>query len=171
MGKLELLRAFYDYNEYANNRLLGTCEALSPQQLGAPAGASWGSIETSLAHIVAAQVNWLSRWTTGSNSRSTMEVQKVTGLDNLRRAFDESHAGLREFTAALTEERLDAPLVFKDSSGNAFERVLWQLMLHVANHGSYHRGEVAMALTALGHDPGDLDYVYFEMGRGGDPKP
>jgi uncharacterized damage-inducible protein DinB len=39
-------------------------------------------------------------------------------------------------------------------------------MLHVGNHGSYHRAETAMALTAMGHDPGDLDYLYFEMGRG-----
>jgi uncharacterized damage-inducible protein DinB len=101
----------------------------------------------------------------GANQQSTVQLAKIGGLDEIREAYKLSHADLREFIGALTEERLDASLAYRDSRGDAYERVLWQLMLHVGNHGSYHRAETAMALTAMGHDPGDLDYVYFEMAR------
>lgn len=167
METRDVIRAFYDYNEWANNRLLSTCGKLTPEQFSQPQGVSWGSIEANLAHIVAAQVNWMSRWRTGRNRQATTEVQAITGLDNIRREFDKSHAELREFIAGLSDDRLAQPLAYTDSRGNAYERVLWQLMLHVANHGTYHRGEIAMALTALGHNPGDLDYVYFEIAREG----
>ena len=165
MSKLELIRALYDYNEWANNRLLKTASELSQDEFSRPQGASWGSVQANLAHIAGAQVVWLSRWHTGGNPVPLAEIHTTTGIDGIRGLFDESHSGLREFADSLTEERLNRVLAYTDSRGNAYERALWQLMVHVANHGTYHRGEVAMALTALGHNPGDLDYLYFEIAR------
>ncbi len=167
MSKVELVRALYDYNEWANHRLLDTAARLSPDEFSRPQGASWGSVEANLAHIAGAQVVWLSRWHTGVNPVPLAEIHAITGIDRIRGLFDESHAGLRGFTASLSEDRLDSVLAYTDSRGTPYNRVLWQLMTHVANHGTYHRGEVAMALTALGHNPGDLDYVYFEIAREG----
>jgi uncharacterized damage-inducible protein DinB len=167
VGKLELIRALYDYNEWANNRLLKTASELSSDEFSRSQGASWGSVEANLAHIAGAQVVWLSRWQTGANPVPLADTHAVTGLDSIYARFDESHAALRRFTASLTDDRLDSLLAFTDSRGDSYEQVLWQLMTHVANHGTYHRGEVAMALTALGHSPGDLDYRYFEIERAG----
>jgi uncharacterized damage-inducible protein DinB len=165
MSKLELLRAFYEYNEYANNRVLEAASKLSEGYFAARQGASFESVEGNLAHIMAAQVVWLARWRTGPNPGSLAEVQATRGLEAIRDAFDASHADLSDFVGTLTEERLHEVLAYTDSRGDAYERVLWKLLLHVANHGSYHRAETAMALTALGQNPGDLDYSYFEMGR------
>src|SRR5574341_821113 len=108
METRDLVCAFYDYNEWANNKLLAACEKLTPDEFSRPLGVSWDSIQTNLAHIVAAQVNWLSRWRTGANSRATTELQGITGLDRIRLAFAESHSDLREFTAGLTDEQLAA---------------------------------------------------------------
>lgn len=163
----DVIRAFYDYNEWANNRLLTGCEKLTPEQFSESQGVSWDSVETNLAHIVAAQNNWLSRWRTGRNARAITEVQAITGLGKLRQEFDESHAALREFVAGLTDAQLAQSLAFTDSSDTAHESLLWELMLHVANHGTYHRAEVAMALSILGNSPGDLDYRCFEVARAG----
>lgn len=58
-------------------------------------------------------------------------------------------------------------LAYRDSAGNSHERVLWQLMAHVANHGTHHRAETAMAMAAMGKPMRELDYVFFEIERDG----
>jgi uncharacterized damage-inducible protein DinB len=164
MSKLELIRDLYSYNEWANRRLLGTASLLTQEKLAAARSASWGNLLTDFAHIGAAQVAWLLRWQQGANPVSTVELQGADTLDRLRERMERSHADLQEYIAGLTDERLDTVLYYRDSRGNEAERPLWQLMVHVANHGTYHRGETAGALTDLGHSPGDLDFVFWELG-------
>jgi uncharacterized damage-inducible protein DinB len=89
----------------------------------------------------------------------------MASLAEVREAFGASHAGLRDFLRGLEEPTIDAPLAYRTSDGQQFVRPLWQIMTHVANHGTYHRGEAAMALTALGQSPGDLDFIYWELSR------
>ncbi len=168
MSKVELIHALYDYNEWANNRLLKTASELSADEFSRPQGASWGSVEANFGHIVGAQITWLSRWRTGRSAGPILELQAITGFDGIGAAFEGSHTDLREFVAGLSDHGLEEAMAYTDTRGNSYQNeVLWQLMLHLANHGTYHRGEVAMALTALGHSPGDLDYRRFEVGRSG----
>lgn len=160
MSKLALLRDFYDYNQYANERLLEVMAGVSEEDLA--------EVVETLSHVAAAQINWLERWQTGVNRQSTVELQEaMRTLSQLRGSFEQSHAGLRQYVAGLTDADLERALAYRDSAGNACERVLWQLMTHVANHGTYHRGEAAAALTALGHSPGDLDFVFWAQARDG----
>src|SRR3990170_5743786 len=105
MSKIELIRALYDYNEWANNRLLKTASELSQDEFSRPQGASWGSVQANLAHIAGAQVVWLSRWQTGANPVPLADTHAVTGLDSIYARFDESHSALRRFTASLTDDR------------------------------------------------------------------
>ena len=166
MSKLELIRDFYDYNEYANRHLLKVAAGLGDDNVVYSPEASVAGVVSTMAHVAAAQVNWLERWRGGVNRISTVELASATrSLGDVRAAFDRSHAALSEYIASLTDADLDRPLAYKDSRGAPNERPLWQLMTHVANHGTYHRGEVAMALTALGHSPGDLDFVFWEIAR------
>ena len=130
-------------------------------------GASFDSVEGNLAHIAGAQIIWLQRWTGGANPQPIAKVQSMRGLPAIRDAFERSHAELRSFIASLTEERLEQLLAYRDSAGNPYERVMWQLMSHVVNHGTHHRAETAMAMAALGKPMRELDYIYFELERAG----
>lgn len=167
MSKLELIRHLYAYNEWANGHLLDVAAELDTGQLAGPQGASFESVLGNMAHLAAAQVNWLERWRTGVNTESTVEMgESWKTLADLRQGFAGSHAGLSAYVGKLSEADVEGDLTYRDSRGAETRLPLWQLMTHVANHGTYHRGEVAMALTALGHSPGDLDFLYWEFARG-----
>lgn len=149
-----------------DNRLLEVAAELTDDEIRIPRAASFSTLLESFAHIAAAEVNWLERWTTGANRISTLELQKMPGMDAVRSSFATTHAGLREFIDALTDDRLDAPLAFRDSRLQAtLSRPLWQQMMHVANHGTYHRGESAMMLTDMGRSPGDIDFIFWEYAK------
>jgi len=50
-------------------------------------------------------------------------------------------------------------------TGTPYQAPLAQLITHVVNHGTAHRAETGMLLERLGRSPGDMDYVYFHLGR------
>lgn len=166
MSSLEIIRGLYEYNAWANAHILAAAANLDPDSFANDQGTSFGSVQQNLAHIVDAQVIWLSRWRTGVNPDPVVENGGLHGYDAIQDAYDTSHADLAEFAAGLSNERLAAMLHFTNSRGETYDRELWKLMVHLANHGTHHRAETAMALTGLGHPPRELDYSYFEYERG-----
>ena len=166
MSQVDVIRRLYAYNAWANGQVLEAASRLTEDEFSRKQGASFESVEGNLAHIVGAQIVWLQRWTGGTNPKPALEFQKMRGLAAIRDAFAQSHEGLREFAEALTDERLERVLAYHDSAGNPHERVMWQLMAHVANHGTHHRAETAMAMGAVGKPMRELDYVFFEIERG-----
>ena len=157
MSKLEIIQHLYGYNEWANGKLLDAASAVPHGELTATESASWGNLITDLAHIAGAQVVWLHRWRRGQNPISVVAVQQKDTMQEVRELFDGSHADLREYVGLLSDEDLETVLQYRDSAGNEYDRPMWLLMTHVANHATYHRGEIAGVLTSLGHSPGDLD--------------
>jgi uncharacterized damage-inducible protein DinB len=73
-------------------------------------------------------------------------------------------AELQAFVAGLTPEGEGSPsriIVWEGDAGAVRRRPLWQPMLHVFNHGTQHRSEIAAALTRAGHSPGELDITRY----------
>ena len=164
MSALEQIQALYEYNEWANNHILNASSELSEEELKRSQGASFDSIRGNLAHTVGAQIIWLGRWS-GQKSDALALLGSGPGLEPVRRAYEMSHAELRQFIGSLGEEDLKRTTYYRDSQGTPCEMVLWKSMLTVVNHGTHHRAETAMALTALEKPPRQLDYVFFEQER------
>ena len=75
--------------------------------------------------------------------------------------LDASHAEVSNRLAGLRDEDLDRVVHYKTTTGKPSSDTLGPLLLHVVNHGTQHRSEVAAMLTELGHSPGDLDLLLY----------
>ncbi len=164
MSALDQIRSLYEYNEWANNHILDASSQLGEEELNRSQGASFDSIRGNVAHTVGAQIIWLGRWS-GERSEALALLGGDPSLDHIRRSYEMSHDELKRFVESLNEQELGRTVPYRDSQGTLREMVLWKGMLTVVNHGTHHRAETAMALTALGKPPRQLDYVFFELER------
>jgi uncharacterized damage-inducible protein DinB len=163
---LPAVRALYAYNEWANGHVLDAAAGLNAEDYGRELGASFGSVRGNLEHVLSAQTVWLARWS-GEGAAAMPAGDHSAGLAALREAYRHSHERLRAFVGSLNEDALSRVVTYVDTRGEAQERALWQSMLHVVNHGTHHRAETALLLTALRNPPRQLDYMFFEIERAG----
>jgi uncharacterized damage-inducible protein DinB len=156
----DLVRTLYRYSEWATTRIFQAASRLSPSELAAPSGASFSSVRETLVHIMAAQLIWLSRWQ-GTSPTSLLDAREFPDLASVRARWDQIEADTRRFVAGLTDADLARVVEYRNTRGERWAYPLWQQVVHQVNHATYHRGEVAAALTQLGHSPGDLDLLIY----------
>jgi uncharacterized damage-inducible protein DinB len=180
------IRTLYAYNRWANDRMFGALAKLSEQQFTESVHSSFPSIRDTVFHIVAAEWLWLKRWQ-GRSPRSTLPdpdlapatwstlslggapgIKELATPPALKSFADSIDQERRNFLRGLSEDALQAPLQFNDMAGTPYAEPLVQLMQHLVNHGTYHRGQVTTMLRQLGVEPVALDMLYFfrESGEG-----
>ena len=163
---LEYFLTLYDYNYWANERILRAADDVSDAQFVAPAPFSWGGLRGTLVHTLSAEWLWRSRWQ-GVSPTAFLRVEDFPTLAALRERWREEETKMRQFLAPLTESDLLRVVNYKRTSGGTSEQILWQLMAHLVNHGTQHRAEAAAILTELEHSPGDIDLIVFVRERQG----
>lgn len=160
----------YEYNRWANQRVLEAAEGLSDEQLRRDLGSSFASVLATLEHMVLAEWIWLSRWR-GTSPHGRPSGWELSTLAEIRERWAEIEADQLAFLTALSNEDLERPLAYRTTSGQAFTSPLAQLLRHVVNHASYHRGQVTTMLRQLGAQPPATDLVLFYRERSPSPPP
>lgn len=163
---LDYIHMIYDYNYWGNGRILDTCEQLTQTELDAPTKNGYASLRATLVHTMHANWIWRSRWQ-GVSPQTVLDERDYPTLAAIRERWQHEEQQTRAFLATLTEEKLAADLTYLNLKGVTFTLPLWQTMVHLANHGTQHRSEVAFMLTALDRSPGDLDMSLFLNSRNG----
>lgn len=155
------LSTLYDYNYWANRRILDTAELLTAEQLAAPAPFPLGGVHSTLVHMLGAERLWRQRCQDRVSPTSMLDAALVATLADLRSVWREEERLMRGFVAGLSSEALTAPVHYQNMRGQPFQSTLWPILVHVVNHGTQHRSEVAAMLTQFGHSPGDMDFIVF----------
>ena len=150
------------YTTWATNRLLDAVSAIPTEQLTHDFGTADRNIIGTLAHVFAADRVWSDR--ANGRHRAVFIEDRDRDLKVLREEWPKLHAGWRQWLAGLDEQRLSAPISYQDMQGNPYQNFPWEIILHVVNHGSHHRGQVSGFLRALGHTPPPLDLIRFYRG-------
>jgi uncharacterized damage-inducible protein DinB len=153
----------YKYNSWANKRILDAAANVTEAQFLAPASYPHGGLRGTLTHALFAEWIWRTRWL-GESSAYRFKPEDFPTFESLHTRWAEEEKTLNEFIDGLTDDKLNAPFQYKTTRGDVMENILWQVMVHVVNHGTQHRSEAAAMLTELGHSPGDIDLVLFLRG-------
>jgi uncharacterized damage-inducible protein DinB len=150
-----------DYNYWARDRLLEAVAALSVEQFTRPLGNSFSSIRDTVAHICDAESIWLRRWR-GEQPQGFQDPGRMPDLAAAREEWSGTECGIREMVATLGPEGVERVIDYKDLRGAARSDVFWQMLQHVVNHGSYHRGQVTTMLRQLNAaPPAYMDMIVF----------
>jgi uncharacterized damage-inducible protein DinB len=147
----------WEYNYWANRRILARAEQLTPAQLAEHAPYMWDSILRTMAHVLGAEWIWRQRVQEGISPTAILDRDAFGTLAQLRQRWDEEDAAMRAYLGPLTDADLDRIVEYKNTAGDPFQRPLWQILAHMVNHGTQHRSEVALSLTNFGFSPGDMD--------------
>ena len=154
---IELL---YRYNSWANARILNAAAKATQDQFLGTASYPHGGLRGTLTHTLFAEWIWRNRWL-GISVTNYIKAEDFPTFESLRARWQEEEKALNDFVAALTDEKLGQVFQYKTTSGEPLERILWQAMAHVVNHGTQHRSEAAALLTDMGFSPGDIDLIVF----------
>ena len=160
MNKSDIL-TLYDYNCWANARVLSAATRLTPDQFTAPAGLSHGSVRGALVHTLGVETVWRLRCAEGVSLSALPAESDFPSVDVLRERWHDEEQTMRAYLNSLSDETLNQTVKYKTTKGVPHENVLWTLLVHVVNHGTQFRGEAGVALTAYGQSPGDLDLLLF----------
>jgi uncharacterized damage-inducible protein DinB len=153
MINLDDLRILLDYHYWARDRLLDAVVPLTPEQFTRDMGSSFRSIRDTLAHIYAAEWAWHSRWV-GSSPTALLPSDMFPDVATLRARWADHESTMRAFLDGLGEAGVARVIEYKLLNGQAGASPFWQMLQHVVNHASYHRGQVTTMLRQIGAAPG-----------------
>jgi uncharacterized damage-inducible protein DinB len=155
------IQLLYRYNAWANARILDAAGGLTGEQFIAPSSFPHGGVRGTLVHAMSAESVLHMRWE-GSSPAERYREDDFPTLASLLLRWKDDETLLMAFIEDLSDERLNAPLEYKNNQGVPVkEGPLWTVMLHVVNHGTQHRSEAAALLTDFGCSPGNLDLIIY----------
>ncbi len=159
----ETFRLLYDYNAWANHRVLEACGALSDEKCTRDLGSSFRSIRDTLVHIMQGEWLWLERWH-GRSPAGLAPPEQFPDLARVRARWTEIERDLLRFVAGLSPGDLERVIEYRNLRGNPFAYPLQSMLQHLVNHGTYHRGQVTTMLRQLGAQPRPTDFLrYFDV--------
>ena len=155
----DALRAHLDYHTWASRRLVEAASQLSPEELNHDFQTADKTILRTLVHVFAADRVWLARLTRQTPGPFISEADYQ--LSVLQNDWSAIQDGWRDWAAGLTDAGAQESITYRRGATESYSPPAWQLVLHVVNHGTHHRGQVSGFLRTLGHTPPPLDLVLY----------
>lgn len=147
---IAIIRSLLDHMEWADAKVLDALRAspgLDPHA------------QEQFAHVLGAAAVWLSRI---EGVRSPVAVWPQLTLDECASLADTIHRGYRSLLERPGD--LERTITYTNSAGNTFSNRVLDILLHVAMHGSYHRGMTSIVTRRGGGVAAPTDFIAFIRG-------
>jgi uncharacterized damage-inducible protein DinB len=158
------IRFLFAYDRWATRRLLGVLDGLDAARWARTDVVGERGLGGILVHHLGASQRWrIGLETQGTEEGPEPELEPLPTIDELRERWEAEWTAVDAWLPTLTD----------DFVAYVHEGVpVWQMLVHVVNHGTQHRAEAAALLTGEGRSPGELDLInYAEAGADGGNEP
>jgi uncharacterized damage-inducible protein DinB len=149
------------YTTWASHKILQAAQALPAEDRQRANGISHESIEGTVNHIFLADRIWFQRM-----MGSTEPVSWETTWDHVQTAWPELLAKWGEWAGTLTDDDTEKLIEYKLLNGNPGGSLVREIVTHLVNHGTLHRGQVMGMIRQLGVAPPPTDILWFYREQG-----
>lgn len=170
---LDDIKLMYEYNYWANKRILNACANVSAEQYAADT--PYGNLRATLVHLLDAEWSWrmafqrhyvpIDQIAQAGDAVLWDSIEITTAdlptVDALKARWQQDEQEMRAYLDSLNDDDMHGLVRYMIPGGITRERVFWQCLIHVVNHGTQHRSEAAALLTSYGQSPGGMDMTMF----------
>ncbi len=154
---VDVFQHFYNYHFSENRKIWDQyITSLSLDQFNQTINYSHGSVRNQIVHLMNTDEAWFSEL----RGVEFPESYKLVDLDNrndIRARWDSIEEDMHGYQAGLQDSMLfEKPLPGEDKVLS-----VWQVLLHVVNHGTDHRAQILRVLNDLGVKTGPQDYIFY----------
>jgi len=152
-------RHFYDYHFAENHKIWDLCVTqLSHDQFTQPVNYSHGSVRDQIVHLISCEDTWFSELR-GADPSALISPSNVDDQDIIRAHWDGVEESMRTYLAELRDDTLFATPIKEPEEDK--DLIVWQVLLHVVNHGTDHRAQILRLLNDLGVETKSQDYIFY----------
>lgn len=148
------------YHAWATAQVLDAVKTLSQEEYKRDRGTSHGGIETTLQHIFKADNVWFSR-IAGEPFGHINDVPVPPNLTELEKEWLQLLERFQNWYRQLEPSQFGIAIRYSNSQGIPYSTPLWQVLLHLVNHGTMHRGQVVAMMRQAGAKPPATDLILF----------
>ncbi len=152
------MRALLRYGDWANEQVVGASAELRNEQLDREFDIGRGSLRRTLLHILAGETVWVRRWQGDCETPWPNEEEQVAP-ETIGARFAEAIRSRSLLLSTVDPEKLNRPIVYRDSKGSLFSASLGDMMLQMCLHSTHHRSQAVNMLRRLGATAPELDYM------------
>ncbi|WP_338874190.1 DinB family protein [Spirosoma sp. SC4-14] len=153
-------RVLIDYTIRANQVSLTQVRNFSQSEFEKELGGSFPSLKLTFRHLLESDYLWLKRWQGEPLSTIPSDWNTETA-ESLAAIWQPLQQAIQTYSNGISANQLDEIVQFTTRTGKTFSLPLWQTISHVANHGTYHRGQITNMVRMLGHKPVNTDLFAF----------
>jgi uncharacterized damage-inducible protein DinB len=148
------------YNAWANARLYAAARSLPDESYRKNVGAFFGSLHGTLNHLLVTDRIWMRRFTGEGDHPSTLNATMFDDLPSLEAARKAEDSRIIRYVDGLSEEEIGREFNYSTTKGVPQRNLLRDLLSHLFNHQTHHRGQAHTILTVLGiPEPQPLDLL------------
>ena len=157
-------KAHLRYHRWATSQVLQETTPLASEQLVQDLRCSYHSVYDTLVHLFQADSIWIDRL--HGRPTGTLADYPAPGCTH---ELSDAWLGVLDkmvgWAEELSETDWSRETYYKTMAGVPYNSPVWQIVLHIVNHGTHHRGQITGMLRQLDIKPVNLDLIAFYRGN------